>query len=72
MSKISLHIGGRNFDVEVDNNFAPFIEHHMAKDFNVDGNNDLKVLVQAYVRKSYELYTQNKKVEEILKTIEGN
>jgi len=72
MSKISLHIGGRNFDVDVDEEFAPFIKHHMAKDFNVEGNNDLKVLVQAYVRKSYELYIQDKKINEIVKNIEGN
>jgi len=71
MSKISLHIGGRNFDVEVDDNFAPFIEHHIAKDFNVDGNNDLKALVQAYIRNSYELYTQKNKIDKILKKIEG-
>jgi len=68
--KISLHIGGRNFDVEVDENFAPFIQHQMAKDFNVDGNNDLKLLMQAYVRKNYELYLQEQKIEEILKKID--
>ena len=71
MSRISLHMGGRNFDVEVDDDFAPFIKHNMAKDFNVGGNNDLKALVQAYVRRSYELYTQDKKINEILKSIEG-
>lgn len=72
MSKISLHIGGRNFDVEVDNDFAPYIQHNMAKDFNIDGNNDLKALVQAYVRRSYELYMQDKKITEIVKKIEEN
>ena len=68
--KISLHIGGRHFDLNVDKQFAVFIEHQMAKDFNVDGNNDLKVLLQAYMRKSYELYTQEQKIDEILKKIE--
>lgn len=68
--KISLHIGGRKFDVDVDDKFAPFLEEQMAKDFNVDGNNDLKVLLQAYVRKSHELYTQEQEVEKILKKID--
>jgi len=67
--KISLHIGGRNFDVDVDEKFAIYIEYQMAKDFNIDGNNDLKIMVQAYVRKTYELYTQEQKIEEILKKV---
>ena len=68
--KIGLHIGGRKFDVDVDESFAPFLEHQMAEDFNVDGNNDLKVLLQAYVRKSHELYTQEQEIDKILKKIE--
>ena len=68
--KISLHIGGRKFDVDVDDKFAPFLEQQMAKDFNVDGNNDLKVLLQAYVRKSHELYIQEEEIEKILKKID--
>ena len=68
--KISLHIGGRKFDVDVDESFAPFLEKQMAKDFNVDGNNDLKILLQAYVRKNYDLYTQEQEVDKILKKID--
>ncbi len=68
--KISLHIGGRNFDIDVDDQFSVFVEHQMAKDFNIDGNNDLKILLQAYVRKTYELYTQEQKIDKILKKID--
>ncbi len=68
--KIGLHIGGRRFDVDVDENFAPFLEREMEKDFNIDGNNDLKKLLHAYVKKNHELYMQEKKIENILKKIE--
>ena len=68
--KIGLHIGGRRFDVDVEEKFALFLEKEMADDFNIDGNNDLKTLLQAYVRKNHELYLQNKKIDEILKKIE--
>jgi len=68
--KIGLHIGGRKFDVDVDEKFAPFLEHQMAKDFNVEGNNDLKVLLQAYVRKTHELYVQEQKIDNIIKKID--
>jgi hypothetical protein len=64
--KIGLHIGGRRFDVDVEEKFAKFLELEMAKDFNIDGNNDLKILLQAYVRKTHELYMQESKIEEIL------
>ena len=69
--KIGLHIGGRRFDVDVDNEFAHFLEHNMSKDFNIEGNNDLKLLLQAYVRKNHELYAQEKKVAEIIKKLDN-
>ncbi|WP_418640652.1 hypothetical protein [Sulfurimonas sp. ST-27] len=68
--KIGLHIGGRRFDVDVEDKFANFLQKQMIKDFNMEGNNDIKVLLQAYVRKNHELYLQNQKVEEILVKIE--
>ena len=69
--KIGLHIGGRRFDVDVDNEFAHFLEHNMSKDFNIEGNNDLKLLLQAYVRKNHELYMQEKKLEKIIKKLDN-
>jgi hypothetical protein len=64
--KIGLYIGGRRFDVDVDDEFAEFLEVQMEKDFNIEGNNELKSVMQAYVRKNYELYQQNKDVKSIL------
>jgi len=69
--KIGLHIGGRRFDVDVEDEFALFLEIQMQKDFNIEGNNDLKALLQAYVRKNHELYLQNREVEKIIKKIDN-
>ncbi|MDK9693569.1 MAG: hypothetical protein OEL19_04905 [Sulfurimonas sp.] len=68
--KLGLNIGGRRFDVEVEEDFASFLEQQMRKDFSIEGNNDLKLLLQAYVRKNHELYLQEKKIEEIEKKLE--
>jgi len=68
--KIGLHIGGRRFDVDIEDQFAIFLENEMAKDFDIDGNNDLKSLLQAYVRKNHELYLQKQKIDYILKKLE--
>ncbi len=68
--KLGLNIGGRRFDVDVEERFAVFLEQQMRKDFNIDGNNDLKVLLQAYVRKNHDLYQQEQKIEEIVKKLD--
>jgi len=69
--KIGLHIGGRRFDVDVEDVFGSYLHAQMAKDFNVDGNNDLKLLLQAYVRKNHELFLQEQKLQEVLNKIEN-
>jgi len=68
--KIGLNIAGRRFDVDVEERFANYLEKQMALDFNVDGNNDLKLLLQGYVRKNYELFTQEQEMKKIVKTLE--
>ena len=68
--KIGLHVGGRRFDVDVEDGFAVFLERQMSSDFNIDGNNDLKVLLQAYVRKSHELFIQEEKMRKLLKELD--
>ncbi|SFV70931.1 hypothetical protein MNB_SM-5-481 [hydrothermal vent metagenome] len=68
--KIGLHIGGRRFDVDVEEEFARFLEKQMQKDFNMEGNNDLKALLQAYVRKNHELYVQDQQTKKLLKKLE--
>lgn len=67
--KIGLNIAGRKFDVDVDDGFALFLQRKMSEDFNVEGNNDVKILLQAYVRKTHDLYVQEKKIDEISKKI---
>lgn len=68
--KIGLYVGGRRFDVDVDDKFADYLELQMEKDFNIEGNNELKTVMQAYVRKNYELYMQDKKMQEIIEKID--
>ncbi len=69
--KIGLYIGGRRFDVDVEDEFAKFLESQMEKDFNIEGNNELKAVMEAYVRKNYELYMQNKVIKDLLDKFEN-
>jgi len=68
--KIGLNIGGRRYDVDAGKDFAVYLEKQMAKDFNIDGNNDLKLLLQAYVSKNYEIYMQEQKIVNILNNMD--
>ncbi|MCF6308981.1 MAG: hypothetical protein L3J19_00680 [Sulfurimonas sp.] len=68
--KLGLNIGGRRFDVDVEDSFAPFLEQQMKNDFNVEGNNELKILLQAYIRKNHDLFLQEQKIEEINKKLD--
>lgn len=68
--KIGLNIGGRRFDVDVEDKFARFLQEQMQRDFNVEGNNDAKQMLHAYVRQTYELYKMNEEIEQLLKKTE--
>ncbi|MDY0120996.1 MAG: hypothetical protein RBR54_03545 [Sulfurimonas sp.] len=68
--KIGLRIAGRPFDVDVEEPFMSFLKQQMGKDFNLDGNNEVKILLQAYVRKNHELFLQEQKMKEMIKKIE--
>ena len=67
--KLSIHIVNRKFEVDVDEEFAPFLRSQISKDFNVDGNNDIKTLLQAYVKKNHELFLREQEIENILKKL---
>jgi len=68
--KFSLTVNAKRYDIDIDEKFAPFLEKQMQSDFNVNGNNDLKLLLQAYVRKSYSLYEEEIKLEQLLAKLE--
>ena len=69
--KIGLIVGGRRFDVDIDDEFAPYLSSQMVKDFNIEGNNEIKVLLQAYIRKNYDLYSQEIKMQQIISECEN-
>ena len=63
---VSLTVNGTNYNIELEEEFAEYLEMQMEKDFNVEGNNDAKTLLYAYVRKNSELFTQEKMAHTIL------
>jgi len=67
--KLVLKISGSPFDINVESDFALYLEKQIKKDFNIEGNNDIKQLLQAYVRKNHKLYIQEKETKRIINSI---
>ena len=69
-TKVNLRIGGSNFDIELDSEFAASITPEINHIFKQDVNNDIKQLLQAYIKKSYELYELKKVLEKSVEKLE--
>ena len=68
--KVTLNINGNHFDINVDDTFHGYLLQEMAKDLNVKGNNDSKSLLQAYIRKNFELYKLEKRLSQLVTKLE--
>jgi len=64
--KVSIIVNGTNYNIELEDAFANYLEVQMQKDFNVEGNNDAKAFLYAYVRKNAELFKQEEEINKIL------
>lgn len=67
--KITITVNSSRFDIDLEDSFARYIEKDIADKFNVHGNNDIKTLLQAYVKKSYELFEAEQMLANTLKKI---
>ena len=68
--KITLTVNGSRFDIDLDQEFADYLLEQMQEELNVEGNNELKILLQAYVRKNYAIFLQEKKIADMLEALE--
>jgi hypothetical protein len=68
--KVSLTLNAKRYDIDVEEDFAQFLTLQMKQDFNFEGNNDLKLLLQAYVRKNFALYEQEKQALKLIEQIQ--
>lgn len=69
--KVSLTVNRSRFDIDLDDAFADYLLDQLDKDFKLDANNDLKILLQAYVKKNFELFEQEQKLDQLLKQMDS-
>ena len=65
--KIAFYIAGKEFNVDVDEIFAEYLQKQMSQDF--DSKNDLKALVHGYVKKNHELFIQDLEMQKLIEKL---
>ena len=71
MTKIYLYVNGRSFDLNIEDDFLPFLEKEMSDDFKIDGNIDVKTLLNSYLGKTHKLFEKEMEIQNILKKLEN-
>jgi len=70
MQKITLFIEGNKFDISVQDDHVAKLKSHIFKDLGETGNNTLKDLLYAYMKKCYEINVIQTELENLSKKIE--
>lgn len=68
-TKVSLTLNAKRYDIDAEEDFARFLTAQMQEDFEMNGNNDLKLLLQAYVRKNVALFEQEKQISALIEKL---
>jgi hypothetical protein len=72
MSKITVSIGSKDFDITLDEEFSKFFEDDFKETFGEKKSIETKELLWAYVQKSYDEYLNKIEYKKILEKIEKN
>ena len=64
MKKLTVSIAAKRYDISVSEEFACVFEKEIEETFT-KGNNDIKTLLSAYVKKSYEKFLLEKEISKI-------
>ncbi len=70
--KVSLTVNRSRFNLELDDAFAEYLLAQLEQDFKLDGNNDIKLLLQAYVKKNFECFEQENEIARLIDKIDRN
>ncbi len=70
MSKLSIQVGSKDFDISLDGDFYEYFKEDFSRVFKDKKNIEAKELLQAFVQKSYNEYQDKLRLEEIAKKLE--
>lgn len=70
MSKLTVSVGSKDFDITLDDEFSKFFEEDFKKTFGAKNTIETKELLWAYVQKSYDEYLDKQEYEEMVNNID--
>lgn len=70
MSKLTVSIGSKDFDIKLDGEFSEYFEKCFKETFGSHKNIETKDLLWAYVQKCYDEYLSNIELEKLVEKIE--
>ncbi|MRI58102.1 MAG: hypothetical protein C6H99_01195 [Epsilonproteobacteria bacterium] len=69
MRKVTIKIEGKEYEINLDDSFAIYMKDEFEKLFPKNGSSTIKDLLSAYLKKSYDCYLMEKKLDNIIKKI---
>ncbi len=69
MSKLTVSVGSKDFDITLDEEFSKFFEEDFKKTFGEKKTIETKELLYAYVQKSYDEYLSKDEYKKIVDRI---
>lgn len=72
MRIFTIKVEGKEYDIQVQDDFAQHIEDDLQKLFPPHASLTIKELLQAFFKKSYECYRLEKKMENLLRKLPKN
>jgi 5-methylcytosine-specific restriction endonuclease McrBC GTP-binding regulatory subunit McrB len=70
MSKLSLQVGAKDFDIKLDEGFYEFFLEDFRKNFDDRRAIEVKELLNAYVQKSYDEYKNKQEIKQLFDIID--
>ena len=71
MSKLTVSIGSKDFDITLDEEFSKFFENDFKDTFGEKNTLETKELLYAYVQKSYDEYISKQEYKKIVDKIDN-
>ncbi len=70
MSKLSLQVGTKDFDINLEGDFYDFFIEDFSEVFKDKKNIEIKELLRAYVQKSYDEYKNRLEIKKVFERID--
>ena len=70
MSKVTVSVGSKDFDITLDEEFSKFFEVEFKETFGEKNTIETKELLYAYVQKSYDEYLAKQEYKKVINKID--